>query len=368
MEREKNPYITQPVPWKSRLANLRLHSNLPLPLAKQETVDSDEVQFPTRPDPFVPTSNELVPYQEGGCTDASSLEYAPCTEVYNSGRDDYEEQDIHSFSDPTNNQQVSLDASSRTRNSSKRVLPAVGEFTVQCAKCLKWRLIPTKEQYEAIRQCILEYPWVCEDAHPWCPNASCNDPGDIEPDNSRLWAIDKPNISQPPTGWERLLVLRGEGASKFADVYYVTPSGKKLRSMVEVDRFLNENPQYIMAGVTLSQFSFQIPKPLFDGYVRKRSSSNTSDANRMKRMRAMSELERNLNATQAKPLAWRKPEASSSLGMSSSMFGNGNFDGSSYNQAIESDLWRTFFPQISKKKRSSRMRSKTVVTNWNLYP
>lgn len=63
-------------------------------------------------------------------------------------------------------------------------------------------------------------------------------------------------------------------------------------------RFLNENPQYIMAGVTLSQFSFQIPKPLFDGYVRKRSSSNTSDANRMKRMRAMSELERNLNATQ----------------------------------------------------------------------
>ncbi|KAH9305852.1 hypothetical protein KI387_010256, partial [Taxus chinensis] len=36
-----------------------------------------------------------------------------------------------------------------------------------------------------------------------------------------------------------------------------------------IDRFLSDNPQYAMAGVTLSQFSFQIPKPLFDGYGEK---------------------------------------------------------------------------------------------------
>ncbi|KAH9305853.1 hypothetical protein KI387_010257, partial [Taxus chinensis] len=219
MEGSKKPCITQTLFGISGTAHLVSHTNHPFPLAKQEKIGSDEVQLQTSSEPFLPISNELVPYQAGSsCRDASSLEYAPCTEVYNPGGNYHEENDIDSFSNPTFNQQVSLDASARSRNSSKRVLPSVGEFTVQCAKCLKWRLIPSKEQYEAIRQCILEHPWVCEDAQPWCPNTSCEDPGDIEPDNSRLWAIDKPNISQPPSGWERLLVLRGEGCSKFADV------------------------------------------------------------------------------------------------------------------------------------------------------
>ena len=31
-------------------------------------------------------------------------------------------------------------------------LPSVGAFTVQCANCFKWRLIPTKEKYEEIRE------------------------------------------------------------------------------------------------------------------------------------------------------------------------------------------------------------------------
>lgn len=47
-------------------------------------------------------------------------------------------------------------------------------------------------------------------------------------------------------------------------------------------RYLNDHPQYIREGVKLSQFSFQIPKPLQDNYVRKRparlseSSDNTN--------------------------------------------------------------------------------------------
>ncbi|XP_040996829.1 methyl-CpG-binding domain-containing protein 2-like isoform X1 [Juglans microcarpa x Juglans regia] len=155
-------------------------------------------------------------------------------------------------------------------NSSSRVLPSVGAFTVQCARCFKWRLIPTKEKYEAIREHILEQPFYCETAREWRPDVSCDDPADISQDGSRLWAIDKPNIALPPPGWQRLLRIRGEGSTKFADVYYQAPSGKKLRSMVEIQKYLQEHPEYTSDGVSLSQFSFQIPKPLRDDYVRKR--------------------------------------------------------------------------------------------------
>ncbi|KAK1275671.1 Methyl-CpG-binding domain-containing protein 2 [Acorus gramineus] len=156
-------------------------------------------------------------------------------------------------------------------NYHSRVLPSVGAFTVQCAACLKWRLIPTKEKYEEIRHNILQAPFFCETAREWRPDISCEEPTDISQDGSRIWAIDKPNISQPPPGWERLLRIRGEGSTRFADVYYVAPTGKRLRSMVEIEKFLTEHPEYIAAGVSLSQFSFQIPRPLQENYVRKRT-------------------------------------------------------------------------------------------------
>ncbi|KAL1210911.1 Methyl-CpG-binding domain-containing protein 2 [Cardamine amara subsp. amara] len=141
---------------------------------------------------------------------------------------------------------------------------------------------PSSKKYEEIRENLLENPFFCVTACEWKPNVSCDVPADIYQDGTRLWAIDKPNISRPPTGWQRLLRIRGEGGTRFADVYYVTPSGKKLRSTVEVQKYLNDNPEYINEGVKLSQFSFQIPKPLQDDYVRKRparlmeSSDNTN--------------------------------------------------------------------------------------------
>lgn len=100
-----------------------------------------------------------------------------------------------------------------------RALPSVGAFTVQCADCFKWRLIPTQEKYEEIREHIIEQPFVCGAGREWRPNISCDDPPDLVQDGSRLWAIDKPSIARPPTGWQRLLKFRGEGSSKFADVY-----------------------------------------------------------------------------------------------------------------------------------------------------
>lgn len=161
---------------------------------------------------------------------------------------------------------------SHTPLSSQRVLPSIGAFTVQCANCFKWRLIPNNEKYQEIREHITEKPFVCENALEWRNDVSCDDPADIEQDGSRLWAIDKPNIAQPPPGWQRLLRIRGEGSSKFADIYYTAPTGKQLRSIPDVEKFLYKHPEYMEQGVTTAQFSFTTPKPLQEDYVKKRSS------------------------------------------------------------------------------------------------
>lgn len=165
------------------------------------------------------------------------------------------------------------------RRSSSSPRPRVGAYAAQCWKCLKWRYIPSKEQYEIIRHYASVDHWVCNKASAWRPNASCDDPPELSQDNNNnyLWIIDKPDIPRPPTGWERLVSIRGEGASRFADVYYIAPSGKKLRSMVEVQKYLEDNPQYTRAGVDISRFNYQIPLPLHEGYVRKRRASAAAD-------------------------------------------------------------------------------------------
>ncbi|KAJ8562404.1 hypothetical protein K7X08_011698 [Anisodus acutangulus] len=74
----------------------------------------------------------------------------------------------------------------------------VGAFAVQCARCFKWRYIPTAEKY------------------------------------------------------------------------YVTPSGKQLRSKVQIQKYLEQHPEYVAQGVKDTQFLFQIPRPLQQNYVKKR--------------------------------------------------------------------------------------------------
>jgi len=94
----------------------------------------------------------------------------------------------------------------------------IGTFVSQCAKCQKWRLVSTKEKYEEIREQALEDPFVCEKAREWKPDVTCDDPSDVSEDSGMLWAIDKPNIPRTPQEWERLIKIRGEGSTKFADV------------------------------------------------------------------------------------------------------------------------------------------------------
>ncbi|KAL7598276.1 hypothetical protein Lser_V15G23522 [Lactuca serriola] len=176
--------------------------------------------------------------------------------------------------EPSNGGEIEVipDPISYKPQSFQRVLPSIGAFTAQCANCFKWRLIPSLEKYQEIREHITKKPFVCENAHEWRADVSCNDPADIEQDGSRLWAIDKPNIAQPPPGWQRELRIRGEGSTKFADVYYTSPTGVTLRSIPDIEKFLFKHPEYMEQGVTISQFSFQIPKPLQENYVRKRPS------------------------------------------------------------------------------------------------
>ncbi|KAL7591346.1 methyl-CpG-binding domain-containing protein 2 isoform X1 [Lactuca sativa] len=184
----------------------------------------------------------------------------------------------------------------------KRVVPEVGAFTVQCANCFKWRLIPDQEKYEVIREHITDHPFLCATTRQWDRHVSCDDPTDIEQDGSRIWAIDKPNIAKPPPGWKRLLRLRSEGSSKFADVYYASPTGTKLRSTPEVEKYLASHPEHAQ-GVAINRFSFQIPKPLRDDYVKKRPSQNPERVQPI----AWAGPVDNLNLQIAEPLAWAGP-------------------------------------------------------------
>ncbi|XP_038890277.1 methyl-CpG-binding domain-containing protein 2 isoform X2 [Benincasa hispida] len=172
-----------------------------------------------------------------------------------------------------------------TPNSS-RVLPSVGAFTVQCASCFKWRLIPTKEKYEEIREHLLEKPFYCETAREWRPDISCDDPADITQDGSRLWAIDKPNIAQPPPGWQRLLHIRGITLHHQA------------RSFVRwwISR------KYQTEGVSMTRFSFQIPKPLRENYVRKRRPNMNASCDGSK-----------LESGGVHPISWARPDDSTAL-------------------------------------------------------
>ncbi|KAL0344944.1 UNVERIFIED_CONTAM: Methyl-CpG-binding domain-containing protein 2 [Sesamum radiatum] len=145
----------------------------------------------------------------------------------------------------------------------------------------------------------------------WRPDISCDDPPDIVQDGSRLWAIDKPSIARPPPGWQRLLRFRGEGGTKFADVYYVAPSGKRLRSMVEIQKYLDEHPEYIEEGISLSQFSFQIPRPLKENYVRKRPHrvAPANDA-------GDHGIPGSFDPSEVRPITWVSPDVDTDLQLS----------------------------------------------------
>ncbi|XP_023004658.1 methyl-CpG-binding domain-containing protein 4-like isoform X1 [Cucurbita maxima] len=128
----------------------------------------------------------------------------------------------------------------------------VGLYAAQCEECFKWRLISSQEEYEDIRSRLIEEPFTCHRK----TDTSCEDPPDIDYDTTRTWVIDKPNLPKTPKGFKRRLVLR-RNFSKL-DAYYVTPTGKTVRSSTKMLTFVEANPQY--KDIPLSDFSFAVPK------------------------------------------------------------------------------------------------------------
>ncbi|KAH0733044.1 hypothetical protein KY289_004232 [Solanum tuberosum] len=145
---------------------------------------------------------------------------------------------------------------------------APGAFSVQCARCFKWRYIHTKEKYEEIREHLLERPFYCKTTWEWHSNKKCDDPPDLTQDESGLkWAIVAPNIARPPPGWECLIKFRPKGGTRRADVYYNSPSNQQLCSKIEVEKYLEQHPEDATQRAKLDQFSFQIPRLLEEDYV-----------------------------------------------------------------------------------------------------
>lgn len=148
-------------------------------------------------------------------------------------------------------------------------------YAVQCGKCHKWRVIDSQEEYEEIRSNFSGNPFYCSRK----PGISCNDAADIEYNASRTWVIDKPNLPKTPEGFKRSLVLRRDFTK--LDAYYITPSGKKMRTRNEIAAFLEANPEY--KGVSISEFSFHCPKIVEDTipeHVEKRVSGGGSGSNK----------------------------------------------------------------------------------------
>ncbi|KAK7277683.1 hypothetical protein RJT34_22698 [Clitoria ternatea] len=148
---------------------------------------------------------------------------------------------------------------SKSPSTSKRTLVSQGSvdvYAAQCNNCLKWRVVETQEKFEEIRSKASEKPFICSRK----ANISCDDPADIEYNSTRTWVIDKPNLPKTPQGFKRSLVLRKDYSK--LDAYYITPTGKKLRTRNEIATFLKDNPEY--KGVSATDFDFSSPKIMQD--------------------------------------------------------------------------------------------------------
>ncbi|OVA11398.1 Methyl-CpG DNA binding [Macleaya cordata] len=153
------------------------------------------------------------------------------------------------------------------RNQERSRESSTSAYAVQCGKCFKWRLISTQEEYETIREKFIENPWFCDKKS----NVSCEDPSDIEYDNTRTWVIDKPNLPKSPAGFKRGLTMRKDYSRM--DSFYVVPTGKKVRSPAEVEKFIDANPKYEGVGKDLN---FTTPKIMEDTIPRNVEATNSS--------------------------------------------------------------------------------------------
>ncbi|GMY16574.1 methyl-CpG-binding domain-containing protein 4-like [Fagus crenata] len=131
-------------------------------------------------------------------------------------------------------------------------------YAAQCGKCLKWRLVDTQEEFEEIKSKLIEEPFYCD---------------------KNLMFL--PNTPKTPEGFKRTLVLRRDFSK--LDAYYITPTGKRLRTRNEMASFIKANPKY--KDVSPFDFDFVSPKIMEDTipeHVVKKASSNGNGNSRIK--------------------------------------------------------------------------------------
>ncbi|XP_021906649.1 methyl-CpG-binding domain-containing protein 4-like [Carica papaya] len=156
-------------------------------------------------------------------------------------------------------EKVMVEGKETPKKTSKKLQPAgrsIDTYAAQCEKCFKWRVIDTQEEYEEIRSNVQDRPFFCQTK----PGVTCKDPADIDYDATRTWVIDKPGIPRTPEGFKRSLILRKDFSKM--DAYYITPTGKKLRTRGEILSFIEANPKY--KDVSLEHFNFTVPKVMDD--------------------------------------------------------------------------------------------------------
>nr|CAB3480399.1 unnamed protein product [Digitaria exilis] len=145
-------------------------------------------------------------------------------------------------------------------------------YAVECYTCHKWRTIPTKEEYEEIRENFTEDKWICNKR----PDGSCDYPADMEYDRIGTWVVDKPGIPKAPLGTERIEVMRSDFSKM--DTYYIMPTGKRVKGPADVEKFLETNPEY-KSRMSASEFNFATPKvPGKNAYARRKAAKRTRQA------------------------------------------------------------------------------------------
>ncbi|KAJ1425828.1 Zinc finger, CW-type [Sesbania bispinosa] len=127
----------------------------------------------------------------------------------------------------------------------------------QCKNCTKWRVIDMQEAFEEIRCKAFEEPFHCS----LKANCSCDDPTDIEYDSSRTWVIDKPNLPKTPQGFRRIILVLRKDYSKL-DPYYISATGKRLRTSNEIAAYLKDHLE--CKGIAPTNFDFSSPKIMQD--------------------------------------------------------------------------------------------------------
>jgi len=101
---------------------------------------------------------------------------------------------------------------------------------------------------------------MCNKAKEWQKDISCLDVADFDDeediDNTQPLIL-RPAYPVPAKGFSKSIVIRANKSLRLADIYYQSPTGNTLRSMVQVNSYLNSHPEF--HEVDRNTFCFAMP-------------------------------------------------------------------------------------------------------------